>query len=89
MNIAGSALRVYLLNLISGWLALLWSIATGRITWLAYHRAEICKDCEERNGKWCKVCKCYIPAKVRAKRSVCPKGYWKSKGGGGVGDGGV
>lgn len=81
------------INVVSGYYQLVKSLFTGRITWRAYNRTEICYDCDERKDKWCKVCMCYIPAKVRAKDAVCPRGYWKVgkviKGGRGVDTGGL
>ena len=63
-------------NIVTGFVWLVWSLITGRIDWLTYRRLEVCKDCNELSGQWCKDCKCYVPAKARAKASACPKGLW-------------
>lgn len=41
-------------------------------------RAEICSRCKELNkmNKFCKICGCFIPAKITVKKEKCPVGYW-------------
>jgi len=43
-------------------------------------RIRICQKCEEnywiRRTLWCRICKCFIPAKSRVKDEKCPKGKW-------------
>lgn len=43
----------------------------------AIRRMKICLDCtklSERN--YCKICRCYMPAKVRSPKSNCPIRKW-------------
>ena len=37
-------------------------------------RYEICKSCEQYNNivKTCKLCGCFMPAKVEFKNAICP-----------------
>lgn len=40
-------------------------------------RIETCKTCDQLTKlKLCKVCGCFMPAKVRLKGSSCPLGKW-------------
>ena len=43
-------------------------------------RVRTCQDCDYRKwlGKtlWCKICKCYVPAKARVEDEKCPKDFW-------------
>jgi hypothetical protein len=49
-----------------------------KIEELAKNRAQICVKCSDLNTtkNTCKICGCYIPAKVRSERSKCPKKKW-------------
>lgn len=46
----------------------------------AKRRIAICYECDKRRylGRtmWCSVCKCYIPAAVRAEDKHCELGKW-------------
>lgn len=49
---------------------------------LAKERAKICVNCKingkpgMRRNKTCKICGCFIPAKVRSPKSNCPLKRW-------------
>ena len=43
---------------------------------LAKERAKICAVCQQNNNEWCKMCGCYIPAKVRSRAEICDGGLW-------------
>lgn len=44
---------------------------------LAKERMEICVDCKDlRNNNTCRLCGCYMPAKVRSKKSRCGARKW-------------
>lgn len=44
---------------------------------LAKKRAKICVDCKQITKiNTCKICGCYISAKVRSPISKCPLRYW-------------
>ena len=38
-----------------------------------------CVECEEfrKLTKQCKICNCFMPMKVKFKKKICPKDYWK------------
>ena len=39
-------------------------------------RLEVCKGCDKRTGKSCKVCGCFVNLKVRIPEEKCPIGKW-------------
>lgn len=43
-------------------------------------RREICDGCEVRNETTdiCTACGCFLPAKIRMKRSECPMQLWEA-----------
>jgi hypothetical protein len=44
---------------------------------MANNRAKICATCEKmRRNNTCRVCGCYVPAKVRSEKSRCPLKKW-------------
>ena len=44
---------------------------------LVSNRAKICYKCKYKtNNNFCKICKCYIPAKITVKDEKCPKLWW-------------
>lgn len=47
---------------------------------LAKKRLKICLDktiCEKLSNTYsCKICRCYMPAKVRSVKSKCPLRHW-------------
>jgi hypothetical protein len=43
---------------------------------LATERAKICAVCQQNHNEWCKMCGCYIPAKVRSRVEMCDGGLW-------------
>jgi len=47
-------------------------------TWWVKQRAQICYRCVNLNkkNKFCKLCGCYIPAKITVKKEKCPFSYW-------------
>lgn len=50
----------------------------NKMNLLAADRYEICKGCENFNEtfKSCKLCGCFMPAKVLLKSSKCPDNKW-------------
>lgn len=46
-------------------------------------RERECWKCKESywilKSVWCKICKCYIPAKARVKEEKCPLNKWDRK----------
>jgi hypothetical protein len=43
----------------------------------AKRRIEICVDCDRLNKRnYCKLCGCYMPAKVRSPKSHCKINKW-------------
>ena len=40
-------------------------------------RAKECASCKRNRLNFCKVCGCYIPAKVRSPQENCPLFFWK------------
>jgi hypothetical protein len=47
-------------------------------------RVRECQNCEQNywigRSLWCRLCKCYIPAKARVEDEQCPLGKWDRKG---------
>lgn len=43
---------------------------------LAEQRMKICKACPNKAGRFCKICKCVLLAKVRDEEQQCPIGKW-------------
>ena len=43
---------------------------------IAEQRYNLCLECEEFRGNSCKLCGCYMPAKVLFKKVECPKKHW-------------
>ena len=44
---------------------------------VAKNRAKICVLCKNlRGNNTCKICGCYIPAKIRSPKSKCPINLW-------------
>jgi len=44
---------------------------------IAKKRANICVSCDKlRKNKTCKLCGCYVPAKTRSIKSICPIKKW-------------
>ena len=44
---------------------------------IAEQRYNVCLECEYFKNKKCKICSCYMPAKVLFKSAECPKNYWR------------
>jgi hypothetical protein len=45
----------------------------------AESRYDICKKCDKLNTfKFCKECKCFMPAKTKLLNASCPLKKWKS-----------
>ena len=41
-------------------------------------RMNLCKACDNFTEKqFCKICKCYMPLKIKVRRMECPIGKWK------------
>ena len=43
---------------------------------IAEKRYSVCLECDYFKNKKCKLCSCYMPAKVLFKIVECPKNYW-------------
>lgn len=66
-----------LTEIFEGWKNL--TFPNPQIEELAKNRITICvkNDCKKFNqNKTCAMCGCYMPAKVRSRRSKCLKGLW-------------
>jgi hypothetical protein len=62
-------------EIINGWKNLVFR--DPRVEKEARLRAEVCSNCSFLNkNNTCKICGCYIPAKVRSMQSKCPKKKW-------------
>ena len=62
-------------NIIEGYFRLL--IKNEKSEKLAISRAMICGDCDKASKtNFCEECKCYIPAKIRAKDETCILNKW-------------
>lgn len=62
-------------NIVQGWMNLL----SNKYINDEYvkQRAKICFNCKLKNELiFCKVCGCYIPAKITVKSEECPNKYW-------------
>lgn len=58
-----------------GWKNL--TFGNSEIEELAIKRILICIDCDNLNKRnYCKLCGCYMPAKVRSKESKCKLEKW-------------
>lgn len=69
-------------EIFSGWKN--YTFQTPEIEEMAKERVKKCVSCKIKDGtvpgmrsnKTCKVCGCYVPAKVRSKNSHCPLKKW-------------
>jgi len=63
-------------NIIEGWSNLV--TKKYKHTWWVKDRAQICSRCVNLNktNKFCKLCGCFIPAKITVKSEACPMKYW-------------
>jgi len=62
-------------EIINGWKN--YAIKNPEVEALAKNRGKICANCKKlRNNNTCRVCGCYIPAKVRSLKSRCPEKKW-------------
>lgn len=56
------------------------ALAIGKKYEFTDSRIRICHKCEHKywvaKTLWCKICKCFIPAKARVKEESCPLGKW-------------
>ena len=61
------------------------ALATGKKCEGTDARIRVCRTCEHnywiKKTLWCKICKCYIPAKARVLEEKCPKNKWKEENG--------
>jgi hypothetical protein len=43
-------------------------------------RVRACRECPDNywlgRSLWCRICKCFVPAKARVKEEMCPLGKW-------------
>jgi len=63
-------------RIVEGWTNLLTN--RHKNTPFVKSRAQICAKCKHLNNttKFCKLCRCFIPAKITVKKEKCPFGYW-------------
>ena len=62
-------------EIINGWKN--YTFKNPEIENIAKNRAKICSNCSKlRKNNTCKICGCYIPAKVRSVKSKCPLRKW-------------
>ena len=60
-----------LAEIIEGWSKLIWQ--DKETEKLAKERIVICLNCDDlKDNQKCKICGCFMPAKVRSKKSNCP-----------------
>ena len=52
------------------------NLITGQETPDEERKLKICSTCSFRKKKYCGVCGCYLPAKVKSPGSECPKNKW-------------
>jgi hypothetical protein len=54
------------------------NLALDRQKELYSQRMAICKGCQQFDAKLyrCKSCGCFLPAKTRVERELCPEGKW-------------
>ena len=58
-----------------GWINLIYP--NPRIKQIAEERFDICSNCDYlQKNKVCKLCGCYMPAKVRSMKSSCDDNNW-------------
>lgn len=68
------------MEIYNGWKNVIFS--SPEIEKMAKERAKICVECiindkpGMRNNKTCRICGCFIPAKVRSEKSKCPLKKW-------------
>jgi hypothetical protein len=61
-------------NIVEGWTNLI--IGNNKEPFVQ-RRAKICYLCREKSTiNICKICNCYIPAKINVKSEECPKKMW-------------
>ena len=68
-----------------------WMSAIEYAVWLAKHGIEVLVNFDQleklpmmpkykqgkgRRGLYCRICKCFVPAKARVEDAECPKGFW-------------
>jgi recombinational DNA repair protein RecR len=59
-----------------GWKNLAFPLSP-KVEELAKKRINICVNCDKLNKRnFCKLCGCFMPAKVRSHKSKCLKGLW-------------
>ena len=63
-------------NIVEGWANLM--TKRYKHTPFVKNRAQICYKCSNLNKvtKFCKLCGCFIPAKITVKKEGCPVGLW-------------
>lgn len=58
-------------------------VLTGKKYEFTDDRIRACHECDEQywlgRSLWCKICKCYIPAKARVEEEKCPLNKWDRK----------
>jgi len=63
-------------EIINGWTN--YTFKNSKCEEIAKNRVKFCINCSKLNQKFntCKICGCYIPAKVRSIKSKCPLKKW-------------
>jgi hypothetical protein len=65
-----------LAEILEGWKNLTFP-PSPKVEELAKKRIGICVNCNKLSKRnFCKICGCYMPAKVRSRKSKCLKGLW-------------
>jgi hypothetical protein len=56
-------------------------LARGQKSAFTDDRIRVCQKCEDNywigRTLWCKICKCFVPAKARVQEEKCPLDKWK------------
>lgn len=61
-------------SIYTGWKNLI--IQDVEIEIMAAERTKICDECKYNKFNFCKLCKCFIPSKIRSKQEYCPLRLW-------------
>lgn len=45
-------------------------------TYVVTARKQVCKNCDHRSWFCCRLCGCFLPAKIRVDSEICPINLW-------------
>jgi hypothetical protein len=61
-------------SIIEGWKNLLFR--SNETNEVIISRSKICYNCDKNISKFCKLCGCFIPAKINSLQEKCPLNKW-------------